>query len=462
MTATSFTNRNRGLLKKLLLSFNKEKHIAPLAVLRMAFGAVMFISTVRFILKGWVYDFYIQPNFFFPFYGFEWVKPLPATGMYTVFVIMAIASLFIMLGLLYRISSTTFFICFLYTELIDKTYYLNHYYVVSLISFLFLLVPAHRYFSIDALRKPSIKVTHVPGWTINIFKFQLFIIYFLAGISKLNYDWLIEAMPLKIWLPANANIPVLGTLLTQTWVAYLFSWFGAVFDLLIGFLLLRRTTRPIAYLFVVIFHVFTAWLFKIGMFPYIMIAVTIIFFSEDFHIQLVQSIQGLFGREKNIDAPCKLTIRQPKKKLIYSLLAIYVALQLVLPFRFLLYPGTLLWTEEGYRFSWRVMLMEKSGTAFFYIKDPATGRKGEVDNSKFLTPYQERMMSTQPDMMVQYARYLKDLYSKKGIKDPIVTAECYVTLNGSGSRLYIDTTVDLARQTDDFSPKKWILPFHKN
>ncbi len=454
----------KNLLHKILLSFKGEKHIAPLAVLRIAFGAIMFISTIRFILKGWVYDFYVAPKFYFPFYGFEWVKPLPEVAMYFVFALMAIASLFILSGFFYRIAITTFFISFVYVELIDKTYYLNHYYVVSIITFLLLLVPAHRYFSIDVIRKPSIKVTQVPSWTINIFKWQLCVIYFCAGLSKLNYDWMVQAMPLKLWLPANESLPLIGPLLTQTWVAYLFSWFGAIFDLSICFLLLNRSTRMVAYIFVVIFHVFTGWLFKIGMFPYIMIFITVIFFSEDFHLKLIRWLQSIFNKRslQVEDVPKVLIFSPVKKKILYSLLSVYILLQIILPFRFLFYPGTLFWTEEGYRFSWRVMLMEKGGTAFFYVKDPQTGRRGQVINELYLTPLQEKMMETQPDMMLQYAHYLNSVYKNMGIKDPIVTVESYVTLNGSSNQLYIDSTVDLSKEKENFSPKKWILPFKKN
>jgi hypothetical protein len=449
-------------INKIMSSFNDEKHIAPLAVLRMAFGAIMFFSTIRFIVKGWVYDFYIAPKFYFPFYGFEWVKPLPPIVMYSVFALMAIASLFVLIGFFYRASITTFFICFVYVELLDKTYYLNHYYFVSIITFLMLFVPAQRYFSIDVIRKPSIKVTHVPGWTINIIKWQLCLVYFYAGLSKLNYDWLVRAMPLKIWLPANAAVPLIGALLTKTWVAFLFSWFGALFDLSIGFLLLYKPTRKIAYIFVVIFHVFTGWLFKIGMFPYIMIFITVIFFSEEFHLRFIRWLRSILNKEAapEEEPPVYLYFPSAKKVFLYSLLSVYVLLQIVLPFRYLLYPGKLYWTEEGYRFSWRVMLMEKAGITFFYVKDAKTGQRGEVINSQFLTPFQERMMQTQPDMMVQYAHYLHDVYQKQGVTDPIVTVESYVTLNGSGSRLYIDSTVDLSKQEDNFSSKKWILPFH--
>jgi hypothetical protein len=454
----------KNFLHKILLSFKGEKHIAPLAVLRMAFGAIMFISTIRFIFKGWVYDFYVAPKFYFPFYGFEWVKPLPEAAMYFVFALMAIASLFILIGLFYRISITVFFISFVYVELIDKTYYLNHYYVVSIITFLLLLVPAQRYFSIDIIRKPSIKVTQVPSWTINIFKWQLCIIYFCAGLSKLNYDWIVQAMPLKLWLPANAGLPLIGPLLAQTWVAYLFSWFGAIFDLAICFLLLNKSTRKIAYIFVVIFHVFTGWLFKIGMFPYIMIFITVIFFSEEFHLKLIRWLQHIFNKRSLAieDVPAVLIFSPVKKKIIYPILSVYILLQIILPFRFLLYPGTLFWTEEGYRFSWRVMLMEKGGTTFFYVKDPQTGRRGEVINAQYLTPLQEKMMETQPDMILQYAHYLSTVYKKMGIKDPIVTVESYVTLNGSSGQLYIDSSVDLSKEKENFLPKKWILPFKKN
>ncbi|HTJ12287.1 MAG TPA: HTTM domain-containing protein, partial [Dinghuibacter sp.] len=320
----------------------------------------------------------------------------------------------------------------------DKTYYLNHYYFVSVLTFLLTLTPAHRYASLDVLRKPSLKRTHVPAWMTGMFKAFLCWVYFCAGISKLNHDWMAGAMPLKVWLSADGDVPVAGRLLVQPWVAYAFSWFGAAFDITIGFFLWNRRTRVVAYVFVVIFHVVTGWLFKIGMFPYIMIAATLVFFEP----QVPQEESRTF---------------QPAKA-IYPVMAVFVIFQLILPFRYLLYPGKLFWTEEGYRFSWRVMLMEKGGTAFFYIKDAQTGRRWEVLNGDFLTPLQERMMVTQPDMILQYAHHLHDVYARKSIHDPIVTVESYVTLNGSGSRLYIDSTVDLAAERESFLPKKWILP----
>ncbi|WP_426671189.1 HTTM domain-containing protein [Mucilaginibacter sp. McL0603] len=440
--------------------FGKERHIAPLAVLRIAFGVIMLISTVRFVLKGWVNAYYIKPAFHFTFYGFDWVKPLGATGMYLLFALLALSALMITVGLFYRTAVITYFLCFTYVELIDKTTYLNHYYFISVMAFLMIWVPANRYFSLDVLRKPGILVTHVPGWTINIFKLQLLLVYFFAGVSKLNYDWLIAAMPLRIWLPANSHLPVIGGLLTHLWVAYVFSWFGALFDLFIGFLLLNAKTRKAAYLLVIIFHLVTGWFFKIGMFPYIMIFVTIIFFSEKTHLKIIQFLSRIRLRsavKKEVIKSYHLSITL--KGIIYTILIIHFTVQLLLPFRYLLYPGKLYWTEEGYRFSWRVMLMEKGGSAFFHVKDPLTDKKTEIINSQYLTDFQEAQMSTQPDMILQYAHFLASEYQKRGIKNPIVTAESYVTLNGSGTRLYIDSTVNLANEQENLEHKKWIIPF---
>ena len=67
------------------------------------------------------------------------------------------------------------------------------------------------------------------------------------------------------------------------------------------------------------------------------------------------------------------------------------------------------------------MLMEKSGTCFFYVKDGEHGKKFQVNNAEFLTPYQERMVETQPDMILQYAHLLKRQYRLRGIADPQVT-----------------------------------------
>ncbi|WP_114780666.1 HTTM domain-containing protein [Botryobacter ruber] len=449
------------MLQKLKPFLTAPVSAAPLAVFRIIFGGMMLVSMLRFMLKGWVTELYVQPKVYFPYYGFEWVKPLGEQGMYALFGLMALSALGLMLGLFYRWSAVLFFLSFTYVELIDKTNYLNHYYFVSIVAFLLLLVPAHRHFSLDVLRKPALWVSRVPRWTVLIFQLQLGLVYFYAGVAKLNPDWLLEAMPLRYWLPAKTHLPLIGPLFDEVLVAYFFCWFGALYDLTIPFFLAWRRSRLPAYATVIVFHVFTALLFQIGMFPYIMMVSTLVFFSESFHLRVLQTFRGWFNVRLSFSQKVA-EVTPLMQRLLPGLLAVHFVLQLLVPWRFLLYPDKLFWTEQGYRFSWRVMLMEKTGTAFFYVRDPRTGRESEIVNRDYLTPNQEKMMASQPDMLLQFAHLLRDDYKSKGIRNPQVRAEVYVSLNGRGSRPYIDPTVNLAAEQESFLPKTWILPFEEN
>ena len=112
----------------------------------------------------------------------------------------------------------------------------------------------------------------------------------------------------------------------------------------------------------------------------------------------------------------------------------------------MLYPGHLFWTEHGYRFSWRVMLMEKNATTEFIIKDK-NGKIEAVRNRDFLTPHQEKQMSTQPDMIIQFAHFLANEYNKnKGFEDAAVYVESYAALNGHPSRPFINEKINLAKE----------------
>lgn len=440
-----------------LSKYAKQKvNIAPLVIFRIAFGALMFLSISRFMLKGWVYNMYVMPRLFFPYYGFEWVKPLPETGMYLVFMLLLISSLGILLGAFYRISAIFFFVLFTYVELIDKTNYLNHYYFVSLISFIMIFLPCAKSFSVDNRLFKQEDINEIPRFYILLPQLQMFCVYFFAGVAKLNYDWLFEAQPLKMWLPAFSHFYLIGDLMEKDWIAYLFCWFGCIYDLLIGFFLFNRRTVNVAYVFVVIFHMATALFFNIGMFPYIMMTITIIFFREEFHSAILLKLKSVFRYSNTNSATKTISLN---KGLIY-IFVIYFIFQITLPFRYLLYDGKLFWTEQGYRFSWRVMLMEKAGTAFFYVRDARSGREVEVDNKKYLTYMQEKMMATQPDMMVDYAKFLKQEFIQKGFTDPTVRAQSFVTLNGSGSREFIDSQIDLSAQSNSFFKNKdWVRSY---
>ena len=441
--------------------FNTYTSTATLAFFRLAFGLMMLMSLIRFAAYGWIDKFYIKPTFHFTYYGFEWIKPL---GIYTylIYIVAGIAALFVAIGFKYRISIITFFLAFTYIELMDKTYYLNHYYFMSLVSFVLIFLPANAYFSIDSFRNKELAFAKISRWKIDILKVMLAVVYFYAGLAKINSDWLIEAMPLRIWLPTNADLPFIGSFLKETWVAYVFSWFGMIYDLGIVFMLLYKRTRLLGFFFVVIFHVLTRILFPIGVFPYVMIISTLIFFDANFHQKVIFYISNFFKISTSIWENNKTKVvtftNLYQAKLVF--LSSFLLLQLAFPFRYLLYPNELFWTEEGFRFSWRVMLMEKAGYTEFRVTDAVSKKTIYVDNSDFLTRFQEKQMSFQPDFIIQYANYLHHYYKKQGVNNPIVTADSYVALNGRLSQRYIDPNINLAQEHDTFQHKNWILPFN--
>jgi hypothetical protein len=438
---------------------NQTVSIAPLITFRIGFGLLMFFSMLRFWWYGWITDLYVSPAFHFTYAGFEWVKPLGYVGMHVLFAVVAVAALFIAVGLFYRIACVTFFAGFVYIELIDAATYLNHYYFVSLMAFLLIWLPADRYYAVDVWLRPEKIRTEVPLLCIGILRFQMAVVYIFAGLAKINADWLLKALPLSIWLPAKSHLPVVGPLMYSSYTAFLFSWFGAAYDLFIVFFLLSGKTRSVAYLFVIIFHASTALLFPaIGMFPYIMMTCSLIFLSGSFHKKLL-SFLPLYGHKRLLQGVAHPVYRYHYTKTMSVLLALYILAQALIPLRFLLYPGHLFWNEDGYRFSWRVMLMEKSGTAYFTVKSASNQASYEVNNREFLTTLQEKMMSTQPDLILQFAHFLSEEYEKRGLAAPAVTGEVYVSLNGRHSRLFIDPSVDLARESFSWKHYGWVLPY---
>lgn len=434
----------------------QESSIAPLVTFRMVFGCLMLLSCTRFWALGWIEEQYIHTTVHFPYFGFEWVPVPPAPWIYLLWVGMALSSVGVIAGYRFRLSAWTLFVCFSWTELMDVTYYLNHYYFVSLALVLLALSPAHRHLSLDVRRRPETATERIPHFWIALIRFQLAVVYVFAGIAKWRHEWLIEALPLRIWLPAQSSLPVIGWLFELRYTPWLFSWAGMVFDTFVPLFLYLRKTRPLAYAAVVVFHTVTGMLFQIGVFPVVMIFSTPIFFSDAFHLRLQAPLRRLmpWGSAGH-------TTFYPLARHWLVFGSVWVAFQLLFPLRYLAYPGWTLWTEEGYRFGWRVMLVEKAGTALFRVRDGARGRDGFVDNSEFLNMHQEKQMSFQPDMILHYAHFLAREYRRRGMSNPEVRAEVWVTINGRPGRMLIDSSVNLAQQRDGWAPKTWILPFER-
>ena len=331
---------------------------ASLAAFRIIFGLIGLIAVVRFMANGWVSDVYIEPVHHLTYTGFGWVQPWPAWGMHLHFSLLGLASLGVALGYRYRLSIIAFSLLFTYVESIDQTTYLNHYYLVSLISFIMVFMPMARVASLDSRprqRQSGNKSTDehlendgdhpaVARGTLWLLRAQLGLVYVFAGIAKLNGDWLVEAQPLTIWLYNSTSTPIVGTFLREPWLPYAMSWAGAVFDLtIVGWLLWRRT-RPYAYVLLVLFHLATALLFPaIGMFPWIMMGCALIFLDADWPERLSQRIRrkrGLLTPQPYETTPIARGATAPSwpVQVAFLLGALFLMLQVLLPLRHLAYP----------------------------------------------------------------------------------------------------------------------------
>lgn len=439
---------------------NSKTPSSPLVIFRIAFGLLIFFSILRFWSNGWIKSLYLDPIFHFSYLGFSWVKPV-GNYTYLIFLLCMLSSLSFALGYKYKFSSIVLFMSFTYIELMDKTTYLNHYYLISILAFMLIFLPAANYFSIDSLKNNKDKL--IPRWSVDSIKVMLCIVYFYAGFAKINSDWLIDAQPLKIWLQGSYDIPLIGELLQKKWVHYTMSWGGMLYDCLIPFLLFIKRTRWLAFFLVVIFHVLTKVLFPaIGMFPYIMIVSCFIFFHYSYHDNIILFLKKLINKTK-IYKDLKEKVEQPKN-LNQSRTSLYVIvgfllMQVLIPIRYKLYPGELFWTEQGYRFSWRVMLIEKRGYTDFRIVNSEDNQGFYVNNEDFLTPFQEKQMSFQPDFILEFAQFLGDYHTKKGMNKVQVYVDAFATLNGRKSERLIDPKMNLYGIKNSILHKDWINPY---
>lgn len=422
---------------------------ASLGALRVVYGALLFAAVARFAARGWIDALYVRPARLFPYWGFGWVPRPSALGLHALFAGMAAAALAVMVGWRARAALVVFALGFTWVELLDRTNYLNHYYFVSVFTALLALLPVSARYSLDARRDPSLASATVPASALWVPRAQLAVVYLFAGVAKLKGDWLLRAEPLRTWLLARTDTPLVGPLLATPAAAYGMSWAGTIFDLTVPWFLLWRRTRVPAYLAVIGFHAATGMLFNIGMFPWVMVAATTVFFEPDWPERILP--------ERWRARPPARPTSAPSRGLACGL-AVYFAAQALLPLRMHLYPGDPCWTEQGFRFAWHVMVMEKAGDVRFRVSDPATGRAWSVEPGEFLTATQARVMAGTPDMILAAAHMVRDDFARRGVPGVRVYADAWASLHGRPARRLVDPRVDLAREEDSLLPYRWVYP----
>jgi vitamin K-dependent gamma-carboxylase len=428
--------------------------IAALVFFRIVFGAILAADVWLYFHDRWIDLEYIQPKVHFTYYGFEWVHPWPGNGMYYHFAVLGVLAICIMAGFLYRVSAVLFFLGFTYVFLLEQATYLNHYYFVGLVSFLMIFVPAHRSFSLDAMLRPGIRSGFAPAWSLWCLRAQMGVVYFFGGMAKLNSDWL-QGWPLRIWMPRELNLPVLWRFRDQVWLAMAFSYSGLLLDLLAVPLLLWRRTRPYMFGALALFHLTNSNLFDIGIFPWFATAITALYFEPDWPRRLISMVLKAFGRD--VAAPAPPAAAAPRfRTATLAGLAVFFAIQILLPLRHWLYPGDVAWTDQGHRFSWRMKLRDKQGVITLHVTDPETGRTWNRSPSHYLSLWQYSQMLPSPDMIQQFAQFVADQETQPGHARVQVRVDAEVSLNGRRRQPMIDPDVDLGSTSRSLLPATWI------
>jgi hypothetical protein len=421
----------------------------PLVWFRLVYGVTLLYWAKYYLTSSTLEYQYIVPRFHFSWYGFEWVQVLSPNGMRYLFVTIAVLAAFVTIGLLYRLTSLLLGIAFCYVFLVDQTYYQNHYYLLAMVGLVMPFLPAQRLGSVDAWLRPALYAPLVPGWTLFVIRFLVGVPYFFGGIAKINSDWL-AGQPARMMLKEDASHPLYGQWVGEEWFVYGFVWGGLLFDLLIVPALLWRRTRIPALIAMTLFHLSNANMFTIGVFPWFMIAATLVFLPAGFFRKLLQRPAVRTDRYRPA-SPAMQTVT-------LWVLGVFVAFNLLFPLRHHVLAGDVHWTEHGHYFSWRMKLRGKRCAIQFQAYDPVSGARSTVDPRRWLTPVQGNRMARSPKLVHDFARFLKQEFAAQGYPATQIRVLLLTSLNGRKPQLMIDPQVDLGSLPREWGAPSYVLP----
>ena len=402
--------------------------VRPLALFRIFFGSLMAWYVFQYRSDAIIYTHYLAPGclFSFPLLGWLHFGVLPESYLYLLFKVMLISAVCVAVGFLYRSALLIFLATFSYAFLLEKTLYNNHYYFIILISFLMLFVPANGMWSVDTYLEWAPRRKTTQQWRGFLLQMQVILVYFFGGLAKLGPDWMSTAVIRTTF----AGYP--------SWAVLLLTYGGVITDFGVAALLFSRRYRMAGIIWAVAFQSLIKINIGVGIFPFLMMAVLILFVPV---------------------APRDEFEEKPLSPKTFGWIHLYLVLQCLLPFQHLLYPGNVNWTKEGDYFSWRMFSQKAVGHLDVYLTDRKTGKKMEVPRLKGITLASYAQMVTRPKMIWQYAHYLKKVYEREGMHDPVVNVDSFVALNGRNFYRLIDPHVDLGRVAYPFwHHARWILP----
>lgn len=439
-----------------------------LAVLRIFFGLLLLYDYVVYIIGKRIFRYYVLNEIHFPYFGLDFIKPLPEPWIYIAWGLVGVSAALVALGLFYRAAIITFLITFGYFFLLDRVQYLNHNYMILLYAFLLALSPANKVWSLDARFGRTTGGTMIPRWPVFALKLQTEIILIFAGLVKITDDWL-RGQPLMDWLPPRVDKVFYGPLFQYDIVAILASYGVIALHVLGAPLLMFRKTRLPVFIIYCFFHVSNAHLFNIGIFPWLTIGVTLIFFDPDWPSQVWRRFRSVFGAKSAAPAdhappadPASdgTTSVRPIRTGMLAVLIVWFAIQLFLPVRQAMFPNLVGWTGDGHRFSWRMRVYSRRVEGGYLLVNSETGEQSWVYPLEVLPQRRAKYIMTRADISRDFAFFLAE---RMKICCGWNTTEVYpryeVSLNGRPPQPFLDPNVDLTKTKRNlFKPDPWIMP----
>lgn len=456
---------------------------ASLGVYRIVFGITFAIYVACYFFIPDIHEQFIKPKFFFSYIPF--IQPLPAVGLYAVYVCNFVCAILIALGLFYRPAAIAFLIGSTYIFLLDRSLFLNHEYLSCLTALLMALAPANNNFSLDRKFFPDkFPTTTIPRWNLLIIKCQLVIVYWYGAIWKLNPDWL-QGIPCEQFMTCNKGLMFFAPFSFSPLFSKFLAMGGILVDSLVPVFLIIPQTFWLAVALAVPFHCMNMLLFTIGVFPFYMLGTLVLFpphnwprkwitkfqaakaakqaketatsFAKNTKESLVAAAQSATNQLASLP-PSAVKVSRLSTAAMLIFFHVYLLIQIVMPLRHLAYAGNVDWTEEGYYFAWRMMLHQKFSDINLYSTDPRTGKRRVIPVGQVLNARQIQNLSRRPELAHHFAEWYADKYEERNGVRPIVTAKCIASLHNRPWRDLIDPTVDLAAQPFNLEQKSWIMP----
>ncbi|XP_050394732.2 vitamin K-dependent gamma-carboxylase [Patella vulgata] len=418
----------------------------------------------------------------FPLFNF--LKPLPLEWMYIVYFVMLLGAAGIMVGFLFRFSCICFLLPYWYIFFLDKTSWNNHSYLYGILGFLLTISDANRYWSLDGLFSKNKRNTHVPLWNYTLLRLQVFLVYFIAGLKKLDFDWVYGYSMQN--LSRHWVFDPLKFMLTEEQIdLFVVHLGGLTIDLSIGFLFFFDKTRPLAFLVCSSFHLMNSQMFSIGMFPWMMLATQVLFCHTDWPRRVFKMIPTslqlftpeeeeihasshcIYGKddvksEDNKQQGMKCGKAPPTKSTLYHKIStcftfLFIILQLILPYSHGITKGYNNWTNGLYGYSWDMMVHSWSvqHIRITYVNKD-TGEAGYLNPEAWVG---SRRWSSHADMLKQHAQCIAGHLKTYNITNVALHFDIWKSLNERFQQRMFDPKVDI--QSVEWSPLKetpWLMP----